>query len=174
MLLKAKGITKMAYKKEEIEKLFRQQSSNDTFTIKSNKQYENVYLDSDDYEIEFYSDDVVLEDEVFASEDKELEITDEDMAEYINKKYKVEDEIDASMNLSEKEWNEFILFGDEVKNKKQTTEVNATPSSKNFVDDYPKNYNENYIEFDDLGIGDASIKNNDEEWLQIAGKLDIK
>ena len=86
MLLKAKGITKMAYKKEEIEKLFRQQSSNDTFTIKSNKQYENVYLDSDDYEIEFYSDDVVLEDVVFASEDKEVEITDEDMENYLNKK----------------------------------------------------------------------------------------
>ena len=76
----------MAYKKEEIEKLFRQQSSNDTFTIKSNKQYENVYLDSDDYEIEFYSDDVVLEDVVFASEDKELEITDEDMEDYLDKK----------------------------------------------------------------------------------------
>ena len=155
------------YLKEEIAKLFRQQSSNDTFAIKSNKQHEGAYLDSDDYELEFYSDDV-------ASEDKEIEITDDDMAEYINKKYKVEDEINASMNLSEKEWNEFILFGDEVKNKKQTTEVTATPSSKNFVDDYPKNYNENYIEFENWGIGDASVQENDEEWLQIAGKLDIK
>ena len=76
----------MAYKKEEMEKLFRQQSSNDTFAIKSNKQHEDVYLDSDDYEIEFYSDDVVLEDVVFASEDKEVEITDEDMENYLNKK----------------------------------------------------------------------------------------
>lgn len=76
----------MAYKKEEIEKLFRRQSSNDTFAIKSNKQHEDVYLDSDDYEIEFYSDDVVLEDVVFASEDKEVEITDEDMENYLNKK----------------------------------------------------------------------------------------
>ena len=46
----------------------------------------DVYLDSDDYEIEFYSDDVVLEDVVFASEDKEVEITDEDMENYLNKK----------------------------------------------------------------------------------------
>ena len=162
------------YVNEEISKLFRQQSVNETFVLKDNYQNNEDYLEYDDYESDFYSDDVVLEDVVFASEDKEIEITADDMAEYINKKYKVEDEIDASMNLSEKEWNEFILFGDEVKNKKQTTEVTATPSSKNFVDDYPKNYNENYIEFENWGIGDASVQENDEEWLQIAGKLDIK
>ena len=162
------------YVNEEISKLFRQQSVNETFVLKDNYQNNEDYLEYDDYESDFYSDDVVLEDVVFASEDKEIEITADDMAEYINKKYKVEDEIDASMNLSVKEWNEFILFGDEVKNKKQTTEVTATPSSKNFVDDYPKNYNENYIEFENWGIGDASVQENDEEWLQIAGKLDIK
>ena len=164
----------MTYKIKEIKKLFRQQSVNETYTLKDNRQDNEDYHGYDDYESDFYSDDVVLEDVVFASEDKEIEITDDDMAEYINKKYKVEDEIDASMNLSEKEWDELILFGDEAKNKKQTTEVTATPSSKNFVDDYPKNYNENYIEFENWGIGDASVQENDEEWLQIAGKLDIK
>lgn len=74
------------YLKEGIAKLFRQQSVNETFVLKDNYQNNEDYLEYDDCESYFYSDDVVLEDVVFASEDKELEITDEDMEDYLNKK----------------------------------------------------------------------------------------
>lgn len=74
------------YLKEEISKLFKQQSVNDTYILKNHYQDDGDYLEYDDYEADFYSDNVILEDVVFASEDNEVEITDEDMEEYLNKK----------------------------------------------------------------------------------------
>ena len=159
----------MVYKKEEIAKLFKHQKVNDTFILKDNYQNNEDYLEYDDCETEFYSDDVVLEDVVFATEDKEVEITDEDLDEYLNKKYeksksKKEEVVDIDLE------NE-LPFGCTVKKSSPKTVERSDTDDLDI--EYPKDYNDNYVEFDDCGIGDASVQENDEEWLKIAQKLDI-
>ncbi len=87
------------YSKEEISEVYQKEThplldEEDRVAEKSTSEYERMVLlddpekyeeedlEYDDYEPDRYEDDIVLEDVVYANEEEELSITDEDLAEH--------------------------------------------------------------------------------------------
>ena len=87
------------YSKEEISEVYQKEThplldEEDRVAEKSTSEYERIVLlddpekyeeedlEYDDYEADRYEDDIVLEDVVYANEEGELSITDEDLAEH--------------------------------------------------------------------------------------------